>query len=107
LAWLELHRHLPRRLRHVAVLTLAVAASARRRGLGRALLWASYGWASEVGVEKVALHVRASNCAAITLYESEGFILEGCERSQIRTLQGYEDNLIMAKFLPPGGGNRA
>ena len=48
--WLELHRHLPRRLRHVAVLTLAVSAAARRRGLGRALLRAAYGWAREVGV---------------------------------------------------------
>jgi ribosomal protein S18 acetylase RimI-like enzyme len=43
--------------------------------------------------------VRAGNEAAILLYKEEGFVLEGRERNQVRTREGYEDNLIMAKFL--------
>ena len=97
--WLELSRLAPARLRHVAVLTLAVGAPWRRQGLGRGLLERAYPWASRVGVEKIQLNVRANNHAALSLYEAEGFELEGREARQIRENGGYEDNLIMAKFL--------
>lgn len=97
--WLELHRMQPRRLCHVAVLTLAVAPAWRRQGLGRGLLRRSYAWAREVGAGKISLSVRAGNAVAIALYESEGFRLEGRERGQVRTDEGFEDNLIMARFV--------
>ena len=87
-AWLELSRHGPSRMRHVAVLTLAVAPGQRRRGLARALLREGYRWAEQVGVEKIALHVRAGNRPAIGLYEAEGFVLEGCECLKIRRAAG-------------------
>ncbi len=102
-AWLELHRLRPRKLHHVAVLTLAVAPTARRQGLGRALLRASYGWAADTGVEKISLSVRAGNDAAIALYRAEGFEVEGRERMQIRTGDDYEDNIIMARFVAAAG----
>jgi len=98
--WLELHRHPPRRLRHVAVLTLAVAPQHRRTGVGRALMHHAYAWAERVGVEKISLNVRAGNAPAIALYRSEGFALEGCEVRHIRMGETYEDNLVMARFLP-------
>lgn len=97
--WLELHRLQPRRMRHVAVLTVAVAPGWRRRGVGRALLRRSYDWALEVGVAKISLNVRAGNAAAIALYLDEGFVQEGRERDQVRTDSGaYEDNLILARW---------
>ncbi len=103
IGWLELHRSPARRLRHVAVLTLAVAPAARRRGVGRALLKSSYNWCRRVGALKVSLNVRSSNTAAIALYESEGFEVEGSERNQLRLLPseggGFEDNLVMGKWL--------
>lgn len=105
-AWLELHRLQPERLRHVAVLTLAVASGQRRRGLGRALLRRAYRWAGRTGVRKITLNVRANNLSALTLYRSEGFELEGRERDHIRDEDGFEDNLIMAKFLGAHGGPR-
>lgn len=98
-AWLELHRLPSERLRHVATLTLAVAPGWRRRGLGSKLLASGYGWARDVGVVKIGLNVRAGNEAAIRLYQREGFVLEGRERRQIRTREGFEDNLLMARFL--------
>lgn len=105
--WLELHRSPARRLQHVAVLTLAVAPQARRQGVGRALLRASYPWCGSVGVRKMSLNVRASNQAAVQLYLSEGFVLEGRERNHVRLLDtevrlggdGYEDNLIMGLWF--------
>lgn len=102
--WVELHRMVPRRMRHVAGLTLAVDAQARGRGIGRGLLRATYPWARRVGVRRIRLDVRAGNDVARRLYESEGFELEGCEREQVRTDEGFEDNLIMARFVDRSEG---
>lgn len=99
LGWLELHRLSPKKLSHVAVLTLAVGAPYRRQGVAGGLLARAYPWAREVGVKKVQLSVRAPNRAAITLYKREGFVLEGRERGQVCDEGGLEDNLLMAKFL--------
>lgn len=98
-AWLELNRFAMLKMRHVAMLTLAVARERRRQGLGRRLLACAYDWAADVGVAKVQLNVRATNAAAIALYEAEGFELEGREKRQVKTGSGFEDNLLMAKFL--------
>lgn len=97
--WLELHRLTPQRLSHVAVLTLAVGRAHRRQGVAGALLAAAYPWAAAVGVLKLQLSVRSGNGAALGLYEREGFVLEGCERNQVFDDGGFEDNLLMAKFL--------
>ncbi len=97
--WAELHRLTPLRLSHVAVLTLAVGQPYRRQGVAGALLAVAYPWAAAVGVLKVQLSVRAGNGAAVALYEREGFVLEGCERNQVFDDGGFEDNLLMAKFL--------
>ena len=55
------------------VLNLSVVADARREGLGRALLRCFVDDARDFRAEQVFLEVRASNAAAIGLYESEGF----------------------------------
>lgn len=97
--WLELNRHGPSRLHHVAVLTLAVVREARRQGVGRDLLRHAYDWCRRVGVRKISLDVRAGNAAAVALYHAEGFEVEGRERGQVKVADGFEDNLIMAKWL--------
>ena len=102
-AWLELNRLAPAKLQHVAVLTLAVAAPYRRRGLAGTLLTEAERWGLRVGVTKITLNVRANNEAALNLYQQHGFVLEGRERDHIRLDDGYEDNLIMAKFLESDG----
>lgn len=97
--WLELHRLPPKKMHHVAVLTLAVARPYRQRGVAGRLLGQAYGWAQGVGVKKLQLNVRAHNRAALALYEREGFGLEGRERAQVCDAGVFEDNLLMAKFL--------
>ncbi len=98
-AWLELHRLTPKRLRHVAMLTLAVAEAWRQCGVATKLLENAYRWAAQNDVQKIQLNVRANNSAALALYRSQGFEQEGCERAQILEAGHYEDNLLMAKFL--------
>ena len=98
-AWLELHRLAPKRLQHVAMLTLAVSETWRQRGVATKLLENAYRWAAQHNVQKVQLNVRANNSAALALYRSQGFEQEGRERSQILEGEHYEDNILMAKFL--------
>jgi putative acetyltransferase len=87
---------------HVADLGMMVAASHRRRGIGRALLDAAVGWARAVGVSKLELHVFPWNEPAIRLYEGFGFEREGLRRGHyLRDGVGL-DALLMAFHLPSG-----
>ncbi|OOB91820.1 ribosomal protein S18-alanine N-acetyltransferase [Rathayibacter sp. VKM Ac-2630] len=63
----------PRGAHEADVQTIAVLASARRRGLGRRLLRALLDEAVRRGAREVFLEVRADNPGAQTLYRSEGF----------------------------------
>jgi ribosomal protein S18 acetylase RimI-like enzyme len=56
---------------------LAVEASARRRGAGRALVRAAVDHARAARLRAVGLHVSVRNRPAIALYESEGFVVAG------------------------------
>ena len=85
---------------HVADLGLMVAASHRRRGIGRALLAAAEEWARGSGVSKLELHVFPHNQAAIALYEGFGYEREGYRRRHYRRPDGsYVDAVLMAKRL--------
>ena len=81
---------------HVADLGLMVAASHRRRGLGRALLGAAVEWARGGGVRKLELHVFPHNAPAIALYERFGFVREGYRRGHYRRGDQYVDAILMA-----------
>ena len=56
---------------------VAVRESSRRQGIGRKLLEELLRQLEIQGIRSVALEVRKSNPAAIALYESLGFVLEG------------------------------
>lgn len=57
--------------------SIAVHPSARRHGLGSALLRAVLTWGAEQGANHLALEVRAGNAAAIRLYQRLGLQTEG------------------------------
>ncbi|KQQ23050.1 ribosomal-protein-alanine acetyltransferase [Rathayibacter sp. Leaf299] len=63
----------PRGAHEADVQTIAVLASARRRGTGRRLLRELLEEAARRGAREVFLEVRADNPGAQTLYRSEGF----------------------------------
>jgi ribosomal-protein-alanine N-acetyltransferase len=87
---------------HVAdeahVINVAVAPTARRGGIGRALVGRLLDYAREHAIAKVLLEVRASNEAAIGLYRSAGF-------TQFNLRPRYygdgEDAVEMARELGP------
>ena len=87
---------------HVADLGVMVAASHRRRGIGRALLETAVGWARGVGVSKLELHVFPWNEPAIRLYERFGFEREGLRRGHYLRDGAAVDALLMAYHLPSG-----
>ncbi|HYN66882.1 MAG TPA: ribosomal protein S18-alanine N-acetyltransferase [Ornithinibacter sp.] len=79
------------------VMTVAVAARARGRGLGRLLVDELERRAADRGASHVLLEVRADNTAAIGLYERTGFTLLSTRRRYYQP--GDIDALIMRKSL--------
>jgi putative acetyltransferase len=86
--------------RHVADLGLMVAADARRRGIGQALLAEAADWACRVGVRKLELHVFPHNEPALRLYESFGFEREGYRKGQFMRAGEPVDAILMAIEVP-------
>jgi len=81
---------------HVADLGLMVAAEARRRGVGWALLEAAVEWARGAGIRKLELHVFPWNEPAILLYEKFGFEREGIRKAHYTRGGEFVDALLMA-----------
>ena len=84
---------------HVADLGLFVAASHRRRGIGRLLLETAVAWAGVVGIRKLELQVFPWNVPAIRLYEEFGFVREGLRRGHYLRDGADVDALLMAFHL--------
>jgi ribosomal-protein-alanine N-acetyltransferase len=81
---------------HVADLGLMVAKSARRQGVGNALLEAAVEWARASGVRKLELHVFPWNEPAILLYEQFGFEREGFRKGHYSRAGEDVDAILMA-----------
>ena len=88
---------------HVGSLSIAVAADARGRGVGRRLMDEAIAWSTRVGIEKLVLSVYPHNEAAISLYRSFGFVEEGRLARHSRKSYGYEDEILMAAWIGSDG----
>jgi len=73
-----------------------VAADARRRGVGWALLEAAVEWSRTAGIRKLELHVFPWNEPAIRLYERFGFEREGERKGHYRRGDEFVDAVLMA-----------
>jgi RimJ/RimL family protein N-acetyltransferase len=72
----------------IGSLAMMVARKHRGQGIGGRLLDASLRWARESCLHKVDLMVWPHNAAAIALYRSRGFTIEGRLRRQFRRANG-------------------
>jgi ribosomal-protein-alanine N-acetyltransferase len=75
------------------VMNLVVAEDRRRSGVATALLDELFARTSDEGRRGFTLEVRASNDAAISLYESKGFVAQGVRRGYYT--DNREDAVIM------------
>ena len=78
------------------VLNVAVAPQQRGRGVGRQLMEYAVSEGRQRGAEFLSLEVRASNRAAIALYDKLGFTRTGIRP---RYYEGKEDAILMEKPL--------
>ena len=79
------------------ITNIAVHPDFRRRGCARAILHALHVEAEQRKFEQIVLEVRASNAAAIALYESEGYASVGRRRGFYR--MPTEDALVMQRSV--------
>lgn len=83
-------------LDEATLFNIAVDPAFQRRGLGRQLLEHLIGMLEQKQIATLWLEVRASNAAAISLYESLGFNEVTVRRNYYPTPDGREDACIMA-----------
>jgi ribosomal protein S18 acetylase RimI-like enzyme len=81
------------------IIGLAVEPSARRLGVGRALLAAAVAEARARGARRLTLRVLGHNEAARRLYDSAGFSVEGVLRGEFFLDGAYVDDVLMALEL--------
>ncbi len=94
---------LPENAHVIAVLGLAVAPAARRRGVATALLTAAEERARARGARKLSLRTFSTNPQAIRLYTRFGFQREGVLRGEFLIAGQFVDDILLAKYLtdPP------
>ncbi|MFG3201919.1 GNAT family N-acetyltransferase [Streptomyces sp. NPDC048192] len=78
---------------------LAVAAEARGRGVGRALVRAAVEEARRRGARRLTLRVLGHNAPARALYASEGFAVEGVQPEEFLLDGAYVDDVFMGRRL--------
>lgn len=84
------------------ILTLAVRPSARRRGLGRALVEAAAAEVRAAGAESLFLEVAADNDPALVLYERCGFEQVGRRGAYYRRIGAPPmDALVLRRTFTP------
>jgi GNAT superfamily N-acetyltransferase len=82
-------------------LGMLVAATHRRRGIGRALLEEAIGWARTNGKTALTLRVFPDNDAARTLYFAAGFVDKTVLRAAIARRDGDAlDAIVMRRAVP-------
>jgi ribosomal-protein-alanine N-acetyltransferase len=85
------------------LLTIAVEAGCRRRGLGRRLLDAVMEQARDRGARSLFLEVGADNAPARSLYSQAGFMEVGRRPAYYRRRAGSADAVVLRLTLIGGG----
>ena len=72
----------------------------RNHGYATDALNAIFSYAAEViGLKQIYANISAKNEVSVHLFEKTGFEKSGTKKSWLKTLNGWEDEIIMQKFL--------
>jgi ribosomal-protein-alanine N-acetyltransferase len=74
---------------------LAVSLENRKKGIGKQLVSYILRYLKDIEIHKITLEVRKSNTAAINLYKSLGFAIEGVRKNYYKN---QEDAYIMWRY---------
>ena len=88
-----------RRTSHAGEFSLTVLQSFQGHGIGTALLQRLVNWATQVGIHRIGLEVRAENTRAIALYERCGFVTEGSISRSMYSNGSFHDSIVMALLI--------
>ncbi|SEB04120.1 ribosomal protein S18-alanine N-acetyltransferase [Alkalimonas amylolytica] len=86
-------------LDEASLFNIVVAPAEQGKGFGRTLLQHMLQQAKQQYCHQVWLEVRASNTAAIALYQSAGFELTGRRKNYYQSSAGADDALVMSLKL--------
>lgn len=76
------------------------SAENRNHGYGSDALNAIFGYAAEVlGLKQLYSNIAASNELSIHLFEKTGFEKTGTKKNWLKTLSGWEDEILLQKML--------
>jgi ribosomal protein S18 acetylase RimI-like enzyme len=92
----SLHRPI---FEHAGGLGIGIISGYRRLGIGEKMMRMALEKASQRGLTRVELTVRAPNIPALTLYKKLGFLVEGVKRRGVLIDGQYEDLIMMAILL--------
>jgi len=85
---------------HVGFLGISIVNEFRGTGIGTAMMNYIIEWARrQKGLEKISLTVFSTNEAAINLYRTFGFQIEGMSKRQHKIEGKHIDEITMGKFL--------
>jgi RimJ/RimL family protein N-acetyltransferase len=92
-----------RKINHVVELGMSVSEDWRGKGVGKALLENVVQWVkSRESIRKITLNVFSENVAALNLYSGAGFVEEGRLKDHVHLDGGYQDLVLMARYLKQG-----
>jgi RimJ/RimL family protein N-acetyltransferase len=87
------------RVRHTAYIVTGVRAAYRRQGIGTEFFRRLDDWAKENGLIRLELTVECPNTAAKSLYEKQGFVVEGIKKKTMKVNGSYVDEYCMGKII--------
>lgn len=89
-----------KRNRHQGEFGMSVHPDYQNQGIGRMMLECLIDWvASHPNLEIIRLKVHSRNSKAINLYQSIGFIQEGCEIKGVKLGPNEYDNVVMMSLV--------
>ena len=96
------------RSQHHALELKRMVVQDKRRGYGRAALRVAKKVAfDDLGAHRFWLDVKSRNTGAKALYDSEGFVLEGCLRDAVRVPGGFDSLIVMSMLQAEFRARRA